>query len=103
MIMSSVMRTCALAAAISGVACGATTRTPAPTTSPVSTAPEQVSSNRPGEIPVGQELRVLLETPLSSETSTVEQRFDATTVVDVMQNGRVLIPAGSLVRGVVSD
>jgi hypothetical protein len=62
-----------------------------------------VSSNRTGEIPVGQELDVRLQTPLSSETSTVEQRFEATTVVDVMQNGRVLIPAGSLVRGVVSD
>jgi hypothetical protein len=46
---------------------------------------------------------VRLQTALSSETATVEQRFEATTVADVTQNGRVLIPAGSVVRGVVSD
>ena len=39
---------------------------------------------------------------LSSETAAVEQRFEATTVVDLTQNGRVLIPAGSVVNGVVS-
>jgi hypothetical protein len=32
----------------------------------------------------------------------LEQRFEATTVVDLMQDGRVLVPAGSIVRGVVS-
>jgi hypothetical protein len=53
-------------------------------------------------VPVGQELDVRLQTSLSSETSTVEQRFEATTAVDLMQDGRVLIPAGSIVRGVVS-
>src|SRR4030095_4437026 len=35
-------------------------------------------------------------------TAKVEQRFEATTVADVMQNGRVLGPAGSRVRGVVA-
>jgi hypothetical protein len=54
-------------------------------------------------IPVGQELDVRLQNTLSSETSTVEQRFEATTAVDLMQDGRVLVPAGSIVRGVVSD
>lgn len=44
-----------------------------------------------------------LQTTLSSETAQPEQRFQATTLVDVMQNGQVLIPAGSLVRGVVTD
>jgi hypothetical protein len=53
-------------------------------------------------VPVGQELDVRLQSSLSSETSTVEQRFEATTVVDLTQNGRVLVPAGSIVRGVVS-
>jgi hypothetical protein len=56
-----------------------------------------------GVIPVAQELDVRLQSSLSSETATVEQRFEATTVVDVMQDGRVLIPAGSVVHGVVSD
>ena len=46
---------------------------------------------------------VRLRTALSSETATAEQRFEATTAVDLMQNGRVLVPAGSLVRGVVSE
>ena len=52
---------------------------------------------------LGQELDVRLQTPLSSETSTVEQRFESTAVVDVMQNGPVLIPTGSIVHGVVAD
>jgi hypothetical protein len=52
---------------------------------------------------VGQELDVRLQTPLSSETSTVEQRFEATTAVDLMQDGRILVPAGSVVHGVISD
>jgi hypothetical protein len=60
----------------------------------------QVNTSEPGVIPVGQELDVL---PLSSETSTVEQWFEATTVADVVQNGRVLVPAGSIVRGVVAE
>ena len=61
----------------------------------------QVSSAR-GVLPAGQELDVRLNTPLSSETATVEQRFETTTVADLTQDGRVLVPAGSLVRGVVS-
>ncbi len=52
---------------------------------------------------MGQEIDVRLQTALSSETATVEQRFEATTAVDLMQDGRVLVPAGSVVRGVVSD
>ena len=43
-----------------------------------------------------------LETALSSNTNQVEDRFEGTTVVDLRQNGRVLIPAGSRVRGVVT-
>jgi hypothetical protein len=46
---------------------------------------------------------VRLQTTLSSETATAEQRFEATTAVDVTQNGVVLVPAGSVVRGVVSS
>lgn len=57
----------------------------------------------PGTLPVGTELDVRLQTALSSETNQVEDRFEATTAVDVRENGRVLIPAGSRVRGVVTD
>jgi hypothetical protein len=45
---------------------------------------------------------VRLGTTLSSKTAKVEQRFESTTVADLTQNGRVIIPAGSMVRGVVS-
>lgn len=56
-----------------------------------------------GEVPSGTELDVRLSEPLSSETATVEQRFQAVTAADVLEDGRVLIPAGSRVRGVVSS
>jgi hypothetical protein len=55
------------------------------------------------EVPVGTELDVRLQTTLNSGTSQVEQRFEATTVEPLRMNGNVLIPAGSIVRGVVSD
>jgi hypothetical protein len=54
-------------------------------------------------IPTGQEIDVRLQTPLSSNTAQVEQRFEATTVADLFRGSDVLIPAGSLVRGVVSS
>jgi len=101
----------ALAAAVGTAACGATTRdtgtvnTPTATTGVTATAPAgptEVNASTPGVIPVGQEIDVRLQTGLSSETATAEQRFEATTIVDVTQDGRVLIPAGSVVRGVVS-
>ena len=52
-------------------------------------------------IPVGQEIDVRLQTSLSSDTAQVEDRFEATTMVDLYSGNRVLIPAGSIVRGVV--
>jgi hypothetical protein len=101
---------------IATVGCGATTRGSAGSTSgPVytpptssapsttaNTAPTEVSGSAQGVVPTGQELDVRLGTTLSSKTAKVEQRFEATTVADVTQNGRVLIPAGSMVRGVVA-
>jgi|SRR5688500_4804655 len=58
---------------------------------------------RAGEVPAGTEIDVRLSQALSSETATVEQRFDAVTAADVFQDDRLLIPAGSRVRGVVSS
>ena len=66
-------------------------------------APAQVSTERRGQVPVGQEIDVRLQTGLNSGTATAEQRFEATTVVDLMQGSTVLVPAGSTVRGVVSN
>src|SRR5262245_516444 len=67
---------------------------PAPTTG-------RVTSN--DDVPVGTEFDVRLQNPLSSGTSQVEDRFEATTLVDLRDaNGRVIVPAGSVMRGVVS-
>jgi hypothetical protein len=52
-------------------------------------------------IPAGQEIDVRLQSQLSSSTAQVEDRFEATTVADLYEGSRVLIPAGSVVRGVV--
>jgi hypothetical protein len=54
------------------------------------------------EIPVGTELDVRLQQELSSETAKVEDRFETTTAVDVFDGDRLVVPAGSVVRGVVS-
>ena len=72
-------------------------------TSQAPSAPETVPSSTRGQIPVGQEMDVRLANSLSSETAQVEQRFEATTVADLLQDGRVLVPAGSVVEGIVSD
>jgi hypothetical protein len=94
----------ALFGTLAAVACGATTsNNPPTTTAPPPSGPQEVTSNVRGEIPAGQELDVRLQSTLSSETATAEQRFEATTVVDLVQGGRELIPAGSVVRGVVAD
>jgi hypothetical protein len=54
-------------------------------------------------IPVGQELDVRLQQSLSSASAKVEDRFETTTVVDLRQDGKVLVPAGSTVRGQVTS
>ena len=58
---------------------------------------------RPGEVPAGTELDVRLDRALNSGTEEVEDRFTATTLADLSQDNRVLIPAGSTLRGVVSS
>ena len=56
------------------------------------------------DIPIGTEFDVRLQNSLSSKTAQVEDRFEATTMVDLRdERGRVLIPAGSTMRGVVSS
>jgi hypothetical protein len=69
---------------------------------PIPTAPPRTQN--PNEIPVGTEFDVRLQSTLSSKTAQVEDRFDATTMVDLRdERGRVLVPAGSLMRGIVSS
>lgn len=78
---------------------GAASRPAASTEGRVDTSTRRAN---PNEIPTGQELDVRLQSGLNSATAAVEDRFEATTLVDVVQDGRVLIPAGSVMRGVVS-
>ena len=86
---------------------------PAPSSAASSSAPPSSSSSststastRPAgtvEIPVGTEIDVRLQNALNSGTNQVEDRFEATTLVDVGVNSRVVIPAGSLMRGVITQ
>jgi hypothetical protein len=55
------------------------------------------------EVPAGTELDVRLQNSLNSGTAQVEDRFEATSLIDLSVDGRTLIPAGSLVRGVVTS
>jgi hypothetical protein len=73
--------------------------------------PTRASSTRPAvedsrisptEVPVGTEFDVRLQSRLNSGTARVEDRFDATTLVAYERNGRMLVPAGSVMRGVVN-
>jgi hypothetical protein len=64
---------------------------------------QSTQTTRRNEIPAGQEIDVRIERELSSETAQVEDRFTATTMVDLYQGNDVLIPAGSTMRGVISS
>jgi hypothetical protein len=72
-----------------------------PTSQP-SRSSSRSSGDSSSEIPVGTEFDVRLQSELNSDTAQVEDRFEATTLVDVSRGDRVLIPAGSLMRGVIS-
>lgn len=55
------------------------------------------------DVPAGTEFDVRLSQSLSSATNLVEDRFEATTLVDLRQGDRVIVPTGSVMRGVVSS
>jgi len=93
-----------------GDATNASTPPPAPAAAPAPQAPRS-TTNTPaatpaagtGQIPVGTELDVRVGTRLNSGTAAVEDRFEATTLVDFNSGGRTLVPAGSVMRGVVTS
>jgi hypothetical protein len=60
------------------------------------------SESESDQLSVGTEFDVRLQTSLSSATARVEDRFDATTVADIRRGDRTVVPAGSVVRGMVS-
>jgi hypothetical protein len=75
---------------------------PAPAATSSSRNPVVDDRLRATEIPVGTEFDVLLQSRLNSGTARVEDRFDATTIVPYERNGRLLVPSGSVMRGVVN-
>jgi hypothetical protein len=76
--------------------------TSAPVAPTVSTAKPSAPAST-DDVPVGTEFDVRLQTALGSKTSKVEDRFEATTLVDLLQGARVIVPAGSVMRGVISS
>lgn len=79
-------------------------QTPAEAAAPAAPAPAaRTAAPASGEIPAGTEMDVRLSGRLNSGTAKVEDRFEATTLVDVAAGGRTVVPAGSVMRGVVTD
>jgi hypothetical protein len=66
-------------------------------------APRANRGIRGGQIPSGSEVDVRLQTNLDSETAQVEDRVEATTMVDLYQGNDLLVPAGSTIEGYVSS
>jgi hypothetical protein len=77
----------------------ARTNTPAPATAPAAAPP---LARGEVEVPAGTELDVRLSNALSSGSARVEDRFEATTLADLTVSTRLAIPAGSVLRGVVT-
>jgi len=65
-------------------------------------SPEAKAAADAVTVAVGTLLDVRLQTQLSSGTNQVEDRFEATTVLDLTRAGRVVVPAGTVLRGVVA-
>lgn len=55
------------------------------------------------KVPVATEFDLRLQTPLNSGKVKVEERFEATTILDYTIGQDVVVPAGSTVRGFVSS
>jgi hypothetical protein len=65
--------------------------------------PDDPITPRVWTVPVGTEVDVRLQNALNSATAKIEQRFEATTLVDLTMGGGVVIPAGTVVRGFVGS
>jgi hypothetical protein len=55
------------------------------------------------EIPSGSEIDVRLTTALTSDTAQVEDRVEATTMIDLYNGNELLVPAGSVLTGWVTS
>jgi hypothetical protein len=76
---------------------------PAPAPAPAAAPPATTASTGAATIPVGTEIDVRLQSVLNSGTNMAEDRFEATTLAAVNIGGRMVIPAGAVMRGVVTD
>lgn len=63
----------------------------------------QTSRGSALDVPAGTEFDVRLSQSLSSSTNLVEDRFEATTLVDLRDGDNLIVPAGAVMRGVVSS
>ena len=87
-------------------ATGSSTTTQSSATTQSSTARGTTATGTSGreiEVPSGTEMDVRLSNTLNSGTAQVEDRFEGTTLVELNINGRTVIPAGSVMRGVVTS
>ena len=75
---------------------------PAPRNDPPVNTARTTPSRNTIELPVGTEMDVRTQSALNSGTAMVEDRFEATTMADVIIDGRTAIPAGAVMRGVVT-
>jgi len=71
-------------------------------TAPAASATSGTAARGEIEVPAGTELDVRLTNALNSGTAQVEDRFEGTTLVDLNVGGRTVIPAGSVMRGVIT-
>src|SRR5262245_33672888 len=78
-------------------------RAAAPATAPAAARASTPAAAGGVEVPAGTEMDVRLTNNLNSGTTQVEDRFEGTTLVDLIINGRTVIPAGAVMRGVVSS
>jgi hypothetical protein len=64
---------------------------------------DRIGSMRTLEIPSGTEVDVRLVTGLTSDTAQVEDRVEATTMVDLYRGNDMIVPAGSVLTGWVTS
>ena len=57
----------------------------------------------PNELPIGTRLQATLQQPISTQTTAAGSRFTAALSTNISRNGLVLLPAGSIVYGRISQ
>jgi hypothetical protein len=82
-----------------------TAATPAPATAAAATAAAATSAAAMREvtIPAGTRIPIVLDTPVGSDTSRVEQAVQAHLSQPIVVHGQTVLPTGSHVSGVVTD